>query len=251
LRADASLREPVRSRALSLAEGHRDDPIAEGETLADRSRWEEAAAAYARGLAAKPEYNPRIWFEQAILRLVVRDAAGYRAACRYLLDVFRRNNDPVWVEFAAHAWALGSNGPAETAQALELAERRASVVHTAWSEQVMGQALYRAGRFAEADARLRASLDRDPGWDCHVLDWLVIAMANQRLGRPEEARRWLEWAENWVTTRLRGRPGGADRAVPENWHWRDGMILHLLLREAGALIREGPPELPDNPFAAP
>ena len=168
-----------------------------------------------------------------------------------MLDVLRRTDEPAWLEFAAHAWALAPGGPAERAQALTLAERRASVMPNTWSDHVLGLALYRAGRFVEADARLRGSLDRDPGWDFHVLDWLVLAMAHQRLGRPDEARRWRERAESWVAARLRGRPGGDDRAVPENWHWRDGMLLHLLLREDSALVREGLPDLPDNPFAAP
>jgi hypothetical protein len=155
------------------------------------------------------------------------------------------------IEFAAFAWAQAPGGPAEQAQALELAETRSSHIQNTWSDHVLGLALYRAGRFVEADARLRDSLDRDPGWEFQVLDWLVLAMANQRLGRPDEARRWRERAESWVAARVRGRPGGDDRAVPEHWQWRQGMLLHLLLREDSALIREGLPDLPDNPFAAP
>ncbi len=251
LRADTTLSEPVRRSALSLAEARPDDPIAEGAALADRGRWEHAAAAYARAFADKAVDNPGLWFEQAILRLVVDDATGYRSACQHMLDVLRRRDDQVWLELTAHAWALAPGGPAERAQALELAERRAKVLHFPWSETVLGMALYRTGRFAEADARLRSSLKHDPAWDRCGLDWLVLAMANQRLGRPDEARHWLKRAENWVADRLRGRPGGPVRAVPESWHWRDAMLLHLLLREARALILERLPDLPDNPFAAP
>ena len=123
------------------------------------------------------------------------------------------------------------------------------VIRNAWSEHVVGLALYRAGLFAEADARLRASLEHDSGWDHQVLDWLVLAMADYRLGRLEEARSWLERAETWVAPRLRGLPGGADRGVPENWHWRDGVLLHLLLRRIRPLLPEGLPKLPDDPFA--
>ena len=111
-----------------------------------------------------------------------------------------------------------------------------------WSDHVLGLARYRAGRFRDADAGLRASLDLHPAWDGNILDWLVIAMAQKQLGRPDEARHWLERAESWVATRLRGRPGGLDRAVPENWFWRNGILLHLLLREARALLSEGSPD---------
>ncbi len=251
LRADAAVSEPVRREALRLAESFPDDPIAVGAALAQRGRWDEAAADYARSFANEAPVSPDLWFEQAILRLVVSDTAGYRSACRHMLDELRRTDEPAWLVFAAHAWALAPGGPAERAQALELAERRASAMADPWSDQVLALALYRAGRFAEANARLLGSLDLNPGWDFQVLDWLVLAMAHQRLGQPKEALRWRERAESWVAARLRGRPGGDDRAVPENWHWRDGMLLHLLLREDSALVRESLPDLPDNPFAAP
>ncbi len=162
-----------------------------------------------------------------------------------------KTDGKAWLELAAHAWVLAPDGPAATAQALQLAERRVSVMPNTWSDHVLGLALYRAGRFAEADGRLRASLERDPGWDQQALDWLVIGMAQERLGRPDEARHWLARADRWVAARLRGRPGGIDRAVPENWHWRDGMLLHLLRREARALIGKGLPDLPANVFARP
>jgi tetratricopeptide (TPR) repeat protein len=225
--------------------------IADAATLARQGRWEEAAALYAQALADGPPDRPERWFEQAVLRLALGDAAGYRSSCRRMLDVVRNDNGPQWLEFTAHACALAPDGPAEVAQALLLAERRAQALHTTWSAHVSGLALYRAGRFAEADARLQASLGRDPGWDCPVLSWLVLAMAQERLGRPDEARRWLARAESWVAVRLRGRPGGADRAVPENWDFCAGLLLHLLLREARGLFRVGLPELPADVFANP
>jgi WD40 repeat protein len=222
---------------------------AEAAAMAHRGRWEEAATAYGWALPDGSPVAPAAWFEQAILRLAVGDSAGYRWSCRRLLELVRSHSEPVWLEFAAHACTLAPHGPAEEAQALLLAEQRARAIHTPWSEHVFGLALYRAGRFAEADARLRGSLSRDPGWDFTVLDWLVLAMAQERLGRPDEARRWLGRAESWVAVRLSGRPGGADRAVPDNWDFRAGILLHLLLREARAVVREGLHELPENVFA--
>jgi tetratricopeptide (TPR) repeat protein len=193
--------------------------------------------------------EPYLWFEQAILCLAVGDAAGYGLSCRNMLKVLGSNDELVWLELAAHACVLAPDGPAQKGEALLLAQRRALVIPGSWSDHVLGLALYRAGRFAEADALLQGSLDRDPGWDFRVLDWLDLAMADQRLGRTDEARRWLERAERWVAPRLYGRPGGADRAVPENWNWRDGVQLHLLLREARALISAGLTELPADVFA--
>jgi tetratricopeptide (TPR) repeat protein len=211
-----------------------------GDRWAWQGQWRLAAAAYARALGEAPG-DPLLRFHHVVLRVAAGDMAGYRSACDHLLDVLNKTNELDWLVFGAHAWVIAPEGPAATTRALQLAERRAAALHIPWSEHVLGLALYRAGRFAEADTRLRASLDRDPGWDCHVLDWLVLAMAQQQLGRSDEARRWLERAESWVAARLRGRPGGLERAVPEKWHWRDGVLLHLLLREARALCSQGLP----------
>ncbi len=241
----------MRSKALALAEGRPDDPIADGETLAYGGRWEPAAAAYTRAFAGRSPVDPLLWFQHVVLRLAAGEAVEYRSACQHMLDRLVKTDGEAWLELAAHAWILAPDGPTATAQALELAERRAFVMPNTWSDHVLGLALYRAGQFAEADRRLRASLERDPGWDLHVLNWLVIAMAQERLGRSAEARHWLERAERWAETRLRGRPGGVDRAVPERWHWRDGILLHLLHREARALIGRRRPDLPADVFARP
>ena len=244
--------DPAAPSAPLLARAQVNDPEhlnAETTALVQEGRWEEAAAAYARVLAGEAQEPPWLWFDHATLQLALGHEAAYRSACRHMLEVFRKSRDVRWLEFTAHAWALAPPEPDGRAQALELAEERASALRTIWTEHVLGLALYRAGRFAEAETLLLGSLDRDPGWDFQILDWLVLSMAQQRLGRPGEARRWLERAEGWVAARLRGRPGGVDRAIPENWHWRDGILLHLLLREARALIGADLPTLPQDVFA--
>jgi hypothetical protein len=164
-----------------------------------------------------------------------------------MLDVLCDHEDRVYLVTGAHACVLADE-PAMNAQAVRLAQKVVSLEPGPWSEHVMGLALYRAGRFADAEARLMASLMRDPGWDYHVRNWVILAMVEHRLGGPGEARRWLERAERWVATRLSGRPGGVDRAIPENWHWRDGIPLHLQLREARALIGAALPDLPADVF---
>jgi hypothetical protein len=200
-----------------------------------------AAADYVRAFAGEPPEQPFRWFQHVVLRAAAGDVAGYRSACDHMLTVLGKTDELSWLEFGAHAWVIAPEGPAASAQALRLAERRAAAVHNRWSVHVLGLARYRAGLFAEADAGLRASLDRGPGWDHEVLDWLVIAMAQNRLGHADESRRWLGRAETWVAARLRGRPRGLDRGVPDGWHWRDGILLHLLLREARAPIGQASP----------
>ena len=222
---------------------------ARGAALAAEGRWEEAAAAYEQAFAHGNTDRPDRPLERAILNLAVGDGAGYRSTCQQMLDVFYGHNDFAWYVYAAHAIVLDTDGPAERLQALRMAERRARESPDVYSEHVMGLALYRNGRFAEALARELANIARNRGWRCEVLDRLVVAMAQQGLGRHEDARRSLEQAETWIAEQLRDRPGGPDRAVPEGWLWRDAIMMHILLREARGVIRAESVNLPYEVFA--
>jgi serine/threonine protein kinase/WD40 repeat protein len=209
-----------------------------GVRWATMGQWRLAAADYTRAFTFEPPDSPFRRFEHAVLCAAAGDAAGYRFACDHMLAMLGKTHGQAWLEYGAHAWVVAPEGTAKKAQALKLAEQRAAAMPNRWSDHVLGLARYRAGHFKEADSVLQASLVRDPRWDGHVVDWLVIAMAQKQLGGPDESRRWLERAETWVSARLRGRPGGLDSAIPENWHWRDGILLHLLLREARAVFSE-------------
>lgn len=62
-------------------------------------------------------------------------------------------------------------------------------------------ALYRAGDWAGAVAALTRSGELRAGGD--AFDWYFLALAQLRLGRPEEARMWYARAVEWAT---RNRP---------------------------------------------
>ncbi len=223
--------------------------IARGVALANEGRWEDAEIAYKQAFSYGKPDQPYQWFEQAALDLAVGDRAAYRLTCRQMLDVLERNNEPSLLLFAAHAFVLGPDGAAEALESLRLAERRAASFPDVFSEHVMGLALYRNGRFAEALARELANIARHGGWTCEVLDRLVVAMSQKKLGRWDEAKRSLAQAETWIGEHLRDRPGGLDRGVPEGWHWRDAILMHMLLREARDLIGAKLPMLPADVFA--
>jgi hypothetical protein len=192
-----------------------------------------------------------IWFEHAVLRLAVEDREGYRDACRRMIDRWERRHERDWLVFAAHACALAPGALGDQARVLGLAEQRLAVdPRSDWSTHVLGLALYRAGRSDGAIELLAARTDgtKDAPWD--VLNWLVLAMAHHRLGRDEAVRHWLDRADQWVSERLRDAPGGRDRGVPPGWNWRDGIIMHLLQREAQGLVARST-ELPPDPFARP
>ncbi len=224
-----------------------------GTELACQGEWVEAAAVFAQAAADAQPHDQCLRFELAILRLAIADLAGYRSTCRDMLESLDRTTDPVSLEFTAHACVLAPRSRSEALDALRLAQRRLSILATPWSDHVLGLALYRVGRYADAIAALDTSLKIQPARDdLNVLNWLGLALAHFKLGQPDEARRWLDRVERWVdNARLRDRPGGIDRAVPEVWKFRDAIMMHLLQREARALLSQDIDTVPANVFAEP
>jgi tetratricopeptide (TPR) repeat protein len=71
----------------------------------------------------------------------------------------------------------------------------------------LGVAHYRAGNVEEALAALQKSLKIAEGGECRAKgaddryvceDWLFLAMANGKLGRKGEARKWYDQAAKWM-----------------------------------------------------
>ncbi len=221
---------------------------AEADALAYAGRWEQAAVTLARALTTSVPENAVFPFENAILHLAVGDRAAYELIRLQMLESIRNVSDVRQLAFTAHAFVVADDEPRVTARALELARVRFTNTPDLWTEHVLGLALYRAGRFDEAGQVLEHSLNRDPDWDYQVLNWLALSLVHQRLARPDEARRLLARAERWLAVHRPARPGEVERGIPKNWAWRDGILLHLLLREARTLIRPEPTTLPADVF---
>ena len=71
-----------------------------------------------------------------------------------------------------------------------------------------------------------------------VVNWLWLALANQRLGKTDDARRWYEKAQTWLDQYKDGMPARAEEEL--GLHLHNWLEAHVLRREAEALIR--PPE---------
>jgi hypothetical protein len=68
-----------------------------------------------------------------------------------------------------------------------------------------------------------------------VVNWLWLALAQQRLGRHEEARRWLDKATTWLDQFRDSMPARAEQEL--GLHLHNWLEAHVLCREAEALIR--------------
>jgi hypothetical protein len=61
-----------------------------------------------------------------------------------------------------------------------------------------------------------------------------LALANHRLGKAEEARRWLNKAQAWLDQYRDGMPAHAEEEF--GLHLHNWLEAHVLRREAEALI---------------
>src|SRR5207244_1720227 len=108
-----------------------------------------------------------------------------------------------------------------------------------WYLHTLGLAHYRAGHFDEAIYWLQESLKRGPGWPAHLLNWLALAMAHERLGRAKEAQEWFAKASKWMDALVNKTPNEIGlHTVPVAWH--DEFARRILRREAEALLQTSP-----------
>src|SRR5262249_38372516 len=83
-------------------------------------------------------------------------------------------------------------------------------------------------------ALLHKSLAADDRPGAQVLNWVWLALAYQRLGKPDEALRWLDRANRWLDQLGDEMPINADRL---GLHLHNWLEAHLLRKEAAALLR--------------
>ena len=143
-----------------------------------------------------------------------------------------------WVTASSVAWSctMGPDAPVDPGVPVRLAEIAVRGIGAGDKHAVLntlGAALYRAGRYDEAIRRLEEAIQARGGE--HPGDWPFLAMAHQRLGHRDEARRWLD--------RLREHQPSMD---PDQF-WGE-LAIRLLRAEAEAVILYDP-AFPDDPFA--
>jgi serine/threonine protein kinase/Flp pilus assembly protein TadD len=231
--------------------------IGRGMTFAERGEWAKAAADFtkAAGLKEAPVHVP---YYRALLCLRAGDADSYRKICASMLERWGTSDfQRLWTCVMAPN-AVGD--PIALAGDAEKAVGKEREDH--WFANLLGAALYRAGRYDAAARQLtRAStLNPDPYRTNMIYTWFFLAMTHHRLGHALEARQWLDKAIQATDRALdlsakpaAGPPRNAtDPAggIPPAWNRR--LTLQLLRREAVELLKtEREPELLPLPREVP
>jgi tetratricopeptide (TPR) repeat protein len=171
-----------------------------------------------------------------IIQARLRDAAGYRATCKALVDVdFASASDKTKVQ-TIFTWCLAPNALDDTSLVVKRAEEYAA--HNSLGQRhgdlfQWGAALYRAGQHDPAAQLLEQSIDvypsnppPPPGAATINYQRLFLAMTQWRQGRRDEARQLL--AETQATIEKEFQPPSPD--------FETRIHLEVLRREAEALI---------------
>jgi tetratricopeptide (TPR) repeat protein len=135
----------------------------------------------------------------------------------------------------ARACTLAPDPVTDAAQPGRLAETELKAAATSfWSLTQQGALHLRAGRFEKAVPLLEQSIRTEPRNGRAVLNWLWLALSHHRLGKADEARRWLGKAQAWLDAYRDGMPNRANEEM--GLHLHNWLEAHVLRREAERLL---------------
>jgi serine/threonine-protein kinase len=212
------------------------DPVA----LVERARahvarveWKRAAKCYAEGLELGATDSGDLLFEHAAAQLLAGDRPGYRRTCGQMLA--RCPSPGMQPYLVARACTLAPDSTDDWEHLSWLAHDDLTRNASKFSSLTERGALFvRAGRLREAAVPLEASLAADGRPGRAVLNWLWLALVAQKTGKPDEARRWLARATEWLDEQG-GRMPLDTRAM--GLHRHNWLEAHVLRREVEALLR--------------
>jgi serine/threonine protein kinase/tetratricopeptide (TPR) repeat protein len=224
--------DPALARPEDQARAH----SARAEWYAARFLLGEAATDLAEANRAEPSW--RSCFRLAIATAAVGDPDRYREACRALIDLDKRANDPENAERVLKACSLRPDSGIDPDRLARLV-RSASAVKPGpspaeWAPFAVGLAAYRSGRYAEAIEALRESRRRNealPKGAYQALTAAILeveAMTLFRLGGVAAARRSLDRAR-----RIKLNAAAIDGLLT---NWYDWATVEVLDREARSLL---------------
>jgi WD40 repeat protein/tetratricopeptide (TPR) repeat protein len=254
------------SQVLAVKPDHGPSWHGRGMARAELGELERAVADLTTALY-KPDAPAATCCDLALVYLKKGDANGYRQACANALERYEQTEEPALAAQVAWTCSLAPASTSDPKRLVRLAwrgvssdearefvarrtlydlwdrSRRAGVsedLHSYAQRRALVAALYRAGEFKEAIecSTYAIGLRKDPAPSV----WLFLALAHQRNGEPDEARRWLDKARTWIAQARQPRP---DRSAWERLPWAERLALEQLQAEAEKLLPEARP-MPDK-----
>ncbi len=206
------------SKALDR-EGRRADLfLKRGAAEAERRQWAKAADDLGKAIRFGRN-EPALWHQQAVALVAAGDKVGYGQLCERLKKRFARSADREAARWVARTCTL-ADGPNLGGLLLQ-AEKAVEKAPAAADLRRLALLLYRSAENEQAAKRMLEA-SRQPGQELGPRDALLLALAHHKLGRLEEARKWLSQ--------------GVAR-LPKEAPWHERQENDLWRREAEALIK--------------
>jgi non-specific serine/threonine protein kinase/serine/threonine-protein kinase len=208
-----------------------------GSANAFGGQWTKATAAFERATELSPA---DLWsvYRWATLCCYTNDHDGYRRACRAMLDHFGQTKSLLIADCTAKACSLAPESASVAEQVVKLADFIVTGTEQEparkWYEITKGLVDYRAGRFGPAAEIILRSAPSNEGLHRDALAFSILAMAQHRLGKTEEARSALADAQRILLTKMPKTEKG--QTFGDDWH--DWLHSQILYREAEELLKE-------------
>jgi serine/threonine-protein kinase len=208
------------------------DPVAllDGARMhVGRREWGKAAELYVEAFGLEPTDDSEVWFEYAASQLLAGDRAGYRRTCAHILARCKPKG-PMRPYLVARACTLAPDSVDDPAQPERLSTPELLRSGTTfWARTELAALHFRAGQFREAVRQSKASLSTDTRPGRAVLNWLWLALAYQKLGKTDEAQRWLGKAAGWLDQQEGRMPLNTSSMGMHRHTWLEA---HVLRKEA-------------------
>lgn len=207
--------------------------VRRGDAFARLSRWDQAAHEF--DLAVEHGADRYAWYLRALVHMLRKDAAAYRATCEGMIESFGEIPDPAAANSLAWTCALSSASGVDSGRLVELAKVAVQNDRIAAHLNTLGACLYRAGRFEESRDQLTEAIElHGEGGD--PADWLFLAMALHACGQTTEARAQYQQAARWIdsgTIELK-----RSDALDAPMHWTRLIELSALRDEAARRLAQ-------------
>jgi WD40 repeat protein/tetratricopeptide (TPR) repeat protein len=204
-----------------------------GQAYAALHQWDRAAADYSKAVELGAS-SDRVLSAHAILRLGVGDEKGYRRTCAAMLERFGKTENPKIANNVAWVCSYAPGAVPDLTPAIELAAKVARSHPKKYATlNTEGAILFRAGKYAEAVARLKTACKEHPRGG-GPFDYLLLALAHQHLEHADEARDCLK--EGLRLTELAREGKLDDPTLPMPLFWIQRLELQILRREAERVI---------------
>lgn len=199
---------------------------ARGRIEAERGDWRKSASDLAKAIhLGQPD--AAVQTQHILALLAGGEEAKSRPWCERLIKRFGDSKDAATFRHVVWTCALAGEAVPDWQPLLRHAERAVKAnPQSADVRRQLAVLLYRAGQYDAARKRLQEALEA-PRSQASDRDSLLMALIEQRLEHAEEAKKWLDKADQIRSA----------RAKDDKESWEERLIYETLHREAETLMK--------------